>query len=110
MKRQSRWKLVRHALETQRHEVEEHAEEQDERIPTDSMRPDEACPGRRVPGAAGSVQHHPDIGAGKNDEEATEGRVQGRLQHEVTEGRRGEVKEAGAARMRARGPGPRASR
>src|SRR5215468_4329125 len=110
MKRQARWKLVRDALETQRHEVEDHAEEQDERIPTNAMRPDEACLGRMVPGAAGSVQHHPDIGTGKNDEKATEGRAQGRLQHEVTEGRRGGVKETGAARRRARGPGPRASR
>src|SRR5437899_6763981 len=104
MEREAWWQLVRRALDSQSHEVKEHAEEQDECIPPEAMGPHEARMGRGVFGSTGSMQHHPDVGAGEKHEKRTQGRAQRRMQHDITEGSRAGLKE------RAERPGPCAAR
>jgi len=76
MEREARWQLVRYALDPQGHEVKEHTEEQDECISPKAMGPHEAPMGHVVFGSTGSMQHHPDVGAGEKHEERTQGRAQ----------------------------------
>src|SRR5438093_11478808 len=71
------------------------------------MGPDEARMGRVVFGSTGSMQHHPDVGAGEKHEKRTQEGAQRRMQHDITGSRawlkeRAELPRPCAARRRTR--------